>query len=170
MTTATTTFNLPNYSFSAGILQALQRAKPRSRGGLSFRGPSPFEIPESVEFVIVNPNLLRIRFGYSDNEKAERQERRASADGLITVLLAEKTKKILQLSFQQDIIELLESDFSFDRDGLMVAFGDKALTNQAANSFTRSVLVIQTILNSAPNELKDSLRAAAQTMAIEDNG
>lgn len=93
MTTATATFNFPNYFFNVGLSHALERVTPQSRGSLSFRGPSPSEIPESIEFAIVNPNFLRIQFDYSNREKAEEQERCASADGGITVLLAEKTKK-----------------------------------------------------------------------------
>lgn len=126
-----------------------------SPGASSFSGPSLFDVPDSVEFAVQPGDLLEVRFGYPNDEPAERSLRALSGDGRTLALLGHHTKKILALRMQDASRRLFEGGVHLDTSGMHEWVS--ALPAEAFNACVRNASVITSIMKALPRDFRREL-------------
>jgi hypothetical protein len=144
------------HSYSETFVKALHAQRSMS-GSQYLVGPSPFEIPESVEASVDSPNQMTFRFWYPNAELAETEERAASHDGTITCKLARETKKILEVTLHGDVLELVNG--GIDLKPQYFASISQSATLQTRNAFEQNLHVIRSILGSIPEQFHRELKS-----------
>lgn len=159
-----TSIAIPRSSFAASIEGALVKGQPRSTGSsISFSGPSPFEIPQSITVRISQDGKLAFDFDYPDKESPEAVERVAAVNGDVSVLLAEITKKVLSVKLERRVEEILQTRFS--SVNLAAVQFDAPLQRQAANSFNQNAVLVTDILRAMPLEIRTQILHGYRTLA-----
>lgn len=147
-----TTIPLPRSSFASGLANAFVKQDSE------FIAPNPFEIPDTGTLKLGSPSGIVIEFGYSNRERPESHDRRGAPDGSVRVLLGDKTKKILRLSFADRAAfeRCLQANRVFDQHALL---SEGCMSNRAIAALDRNAMVISAILGSIPEELLEKLRS-----------
>lgn len=147
------------HSFSDALRKSLHSQHTHS-GQRFLVGPSPFEVPESIEAEIASPDSMTLRFWYPNDEVPEEHIRAASKDGSISCRLGRETKKILEVILTGDLVKLLDRGIRLDTAHFLDIGQDSP---RARNTFRQNLSVVKLILESIPPEFSGQLESAIQS-------
>lgn len=151
--------SLPYEEYAPEVLvrEFLLESAPGAASPGSYFGLSPFEIPESVTVELSSDDRCVFRFSYPNTEPPELSARVVPSDSRISLLLAQHTKKILEVTVTEARGRLRDKNLELD----VGVFHDLArqLPAEAVKACLRNSALIRIILFQMPVPFREEIVA-----------